>query len=34
LPSTAPSPASPAPRGGNPGGLCLQLGPLGVCLSG
>jgi hypothetical protein len=31
-PSAAPS-ASPAPPG-NPGGLCLQLGPLGVCLSG
>ena len=27
-------PASPAPRRGDPGGLCLQLGPLGVCLSG
>jgi hypothetical protein len=34
-PSTAPPPpASPAPRPRDPGGLCLQLGPLGVCLSG
>ncbi|HEX3388792.1 MAG TPA: hypothetical protein VHT94_07125 [Streptosporangiaceae bacterium] len=32
VPSAAPS-ASPAPPG-NPGGLCLQLGPLGVCVSG
>lgn len=31
VPSAAPS-ASPAPPG-NPGGLCLQLGPLGICLS-
>ena len=30
-PSAAPAPASPGP---NPGGLCLQLGPLGVCISG
>ena len=28
----APSPPRAAP--GDPGGLCLQLGPLGVCLSG
>jgi hypothetical protein len=33
-PSTAPPPARPAPLPGDPGGLCLQLGPLGVCLSG
>ena len=33
-PSSAPPPASPTPRRGDPGGLCLQLGPLGVCLSG
>jgi hypothetical protein len=33
-PSTAPPSASPAPRLADPGGLCLQLGPLGVCLSG
>ena len=33
VPSTAP-PSSPAPRPGDPGGLCLDLGPLGVCLSG
>lgn len=33
-PSAAPPPARPAPRPGDPGGLCLQLGPLGVCLSG
>jgi hypothetical protein len=34
VPSTAPPPATPAPRHGDPGGLCLQLGSLGVCLSG
>jgi hypothetical protein len=28
-----PAPASPAPPG-NPGGLGLELGPLGVCISG
>jgi hypothetical protein len=33
VPSAAPPPASPAPPG-NPGGLCLELGPLGVCISG
>jgi len=34
-PSAAPPPASPAPRPpADPGGLCLQLGPLGVCISG
>jgi hypothetical protein len=36
-PSATPSPvpsASPAPPGGDPDGLCLQLGPLGLCLSG
>jgi hypothetical protein len=33
-PSAAPPPASPAPRAPAPGGLCLQLGPLGVCISG
>ncbi|MGH3068538.1 MAG: hypothetical protein ACRDMI_08125 [Streptosporangiaceae bacterium] len=34
VPSAAPPPASPSPARGNPGGLCLQLGPLGVCISG
>jgi hypothetical protein len=34
VPSTAPPLASPAPRAGDPGGLCLYVGPLGVCLSG
>lgn len=34
LPSPPPPSASPAPRPADPGGLCLQLGPLGVCLSG
>ncbi len=34
VPSTVPPPARPAPRPGDPGGLCLKLGPLGVCLSG
>ncbi len=34
VPSAAPSQARPAPRPADPGGLCLQLGPLGVCLSG
>ena len=34
VPTPAPSPARPAPRRGDPGGLCLQVGPLGVCLSG
>ncbi len=34
VPSTAPPAAGPAPRRGDPAGLCLQLGPLGVCLSG
>ena len=34
VPSTAPPQASPAPRAGDPGGLCLYVGPLGVCLSG
>ena len=33
-PSAVPSQARPAPRPADPGGLCLQLGPLGVCLSG
>jgi hypothetical protein len=34
-PSAAPPPASPGPRQtAHPGGLCLQLGPLGVCVSG
>lgn len=36
-PSAAPPPASPGPHPpppGHPGGLCLQLGPLGVCISG
>jgi len=34
VPSAAPPPASPAPPPpGNPGGLCLELGPLGVCIS-
>lgn len=33
-PSPVPSPAIPTPRRGDPGGLCLQLGSLGVCLSG
>jgi hypothetical protein len=33
-PPTPPPAASPAPRPADPGGLCLQLGPLGVCLSG
>jgi hypothetical protein len=34
VPSPAPPLASPAPRPGDPGGLCLHVGPLGVCLSG
>ena len=34
VPSAAPPPASPAPAPSHPGGLCLQLGPLGVCISG
>ena len=34
VPSTAPPAAGPAPRRGDPAGLCLRLGPLGVCLSG
>jgi hypothetical protein len=34
VPSTAPPAVSPAPRRGDPAGLCLHLGPLGVCLSG
>jgi hypothetical protein len=35
-PSPAPAPASPGPKPprGSPGGLCLQLGPLGVCVAG
>ncbi len=34
-PSPAAGPASPAPPpSGRAGGLCLQLGPLGVCISG
>ena len=33
-PSSAPPPASPGPPRGSPGGLCLQVGPLGVCISG
>jgi hypothetical protein len=34
-PLAAPPPASPGPRPpAQPGGLCLQLGPLGVCISG
>ena len=34
-PSAAPPPAIPGPHPpGHPGGLCLQLGPLGVCISG
>ena len=34
--SSSPSPASPGPQPprGNPGGRCLQLGPLGICISG
>ncbi len=34
VPSPAPPPARPGPARGNPGGLCLQVGPLGVCISG
>ncbi len=37
-PSPAPSPAPPASPGApppaDPGGLCVQMGPLGVCISG
>ena len=37
-PSPVPSPAPPASPGalppGDPGGLCVQVGPLGVCISG
>ena len=36
-PSPVPSPASPGPAPpaqGDPGGLCLHLGPLGVCIPG
>jgi hypothetical protein len=36
-PSAVPSPAGPGPQQpprGNPGGLCFQLGPLGVCIAG
>jgi hypothetical protein len=34
-PSPSPAPASPAPAaaGGDPGGLCVDVGPLGACLS-
>lgn len=33
-PAPAPSPASPGSPPSHPGGLCLQLGPVGVCISG
>jgi hypothetical protein len=36
-PWPVPSPASPGPQPpprSNPGGLCLQLGPLGICIAG
>ncbi|HEY8047015.1 MAG TPA: hypothetical protein VIF35_22320 [Streptosporangiaceae bacterium] len=33
-PSPAPSPARGASPPGQPGGLCLQVGPLGICVSG
>jgi hypothetical protein len=33
-PAPSPAAAPPPARPGHPGGLCLQLGPLGVCISG
>jgi hypothetical protein len=33
-PAPAPPPAGAAPPPGQPGGLCLQVGPLGICVSG
>ena len=33
-PAPAPSPAGAAPPPGHPGRLCLQVGPLGICVSG
>ncbi len=33
-PSPAPPPARAAPPPARPGGLCLQVGPLGICVSG
>jgi hypothetical protein len=32
-PSSSPAP-DPSPSPGSPGGLCLQVGPLGICVSG
>ena len=33
-PTSAPRRAGSAPQRGSPGGLCLQVGPLGICISG